>query len=301
MPKMKNTTLTVQAANTVPNQKPDTPTRPDIYGYHDYRAFLVDWFHFSKSVNADFSVRKLAKASDVSESYISMVLSGERPLSELQLSKLLPHLDLDASERSYLDWLRIVIESSRGDERLEALKKIQRFRQYRELNPLEIEAYHYLTNWHYVVIREMTALPGFKADAKWIRDRFKTKVPLAQIRKGLDFLFANGFIELNDDGSVKKPDKRLQMRTGVLRPAIMQFHRDMLMLACDSIENTPSEERNISAHTCSIPLTKVEEVKRILDEARNKIAALSDSDAAEPDAVYHFSFLAFPMTKRAGG
>jgi uncharacterized protein (TIGR02147 family) len=286
-----------------PTNKPssDQPVeKPDIYGYHDYRLFLNKWMAYLKHTIGEFNVRKLAKLSQVSESYLSMVLSGERSLSEVQLAKILPHLNLDISEKSYLEWLRMIVETADADERLEALKKIQRFRQYREMNPLEVETYQYLTNWHYVVIRELTALPDFRADAKWIQTRLKIKVPLNQIKRGIEFLVQHGFVQLNTDGSANLPDKRIHCKTGVLRPALTQFHREMLTLACDSIENTPSEERNISAHTCAIPIDRISEAKRILDEARRQIIELSNESSSQPDTIYHFGFLAFPLTKRTG-
>ncbi len=278
----------------------ETPLlRPDIYNFHDYRAFLLSWLRFLKESVAQFSVRKLAKDSGVSESYLSMIISGERTLSEGQLAKLLPHLGLSQSEQMYLGWLRTVVESSDQEIRLEALKKIENFREDREMNPLEIETYHYLSNWHYVVIRELAALPDFKPDPRWIRSKLKTKVSLAQIRKGLDFLTAHGFIEVSDErySRSQRSTKKILGKVASLKPALSRFYKEMLSLACDSIDNAANEEGDISAHTCAIPAEKVHEARRILEEARERIVQLTEAHPS-PDTVYHFSFLAFPLTKR---
>ena len=274
---------------------------PDIYGYHDYRLFLQDWFAYQRATARGFSVRAVARASDISESYLSMVLSGERSLSAGKLEKLLQSQGFDTSAQSYLGWLHTIVEAEDESERLDALKKIQRFSQYRALNSMEIETYEYLTNWHYVAIREMSALPDFKLEPKWIRARLKKKITLKEIRAAVEFLVCHGFIELDESGKCKRPGKTVHGKTGVLRPALTKFHREMLTQACDSIESTPSEMRHITAHTAAIPLQHISQAKQILDEARQQIVALGATDLSKSSEVYHFGFLAFPVSKTSKG
>lgn len=271
---------------------------PDIYTYHDYRQFMRDWLQHLKSEHR-LSTRQVAKASGVSESYLSMVLSGSRRLSSEQLTKLVPSLKLERSEASYLEWLITVVDADSPEEQLEALKKIQRFRQYRNLNPLEIETYKYLQHWYHIAIRELAQLPGFQMDPKWIQTSLRYKVSIPEIKNAVEFLVDHGFLTVDGQGKFIKPDKMIQCKTGVLKPALTKFHTEMLNLAATSISEIPSEERNISAYTCAIPAETVEAAKQILNEAREKIIALSQSSPAS-DTVYHFGFLAFPLTKKVG-
>jgi uncharacterized protein (TIGR02147 family) len=276
-------------------------TRPDIYRYYDYRLFLKDWFAYLRDTRVGFSVRSLARSCGLSESYVSMVLSGERSLSERKLNRLAPCLGLDQSQQSYLSWLRTLLEADEEQQRLEALKKIQRFARYRELNPHDIENYEYLTHWYYVVIREMSALPDFNLDPVWIRARLKNRIGIDEIRDAIKFLTEHGYIELDPKGKCQRPSKPVHGKTGVVKPALIKFHREMLSQACDSIENTPREQRNVSAHTATIPIAKIVEVQKIMEEARNKIVTLI-SDTSDPTSeVYHFAFLAFPVTKSRKG
>lgn len=278
-----------------------TTSAPDIYQYHDYRQFLRDWLAHLRAMNSVNSVRALARASGMSESYLSMVLSGDRRLSTSLLAQLCPNLGLDASAQSYLVWMHSIVEADSEEQRLTALKKIQRFHRYKELNFSEVETYAYLVNWHYVAIREMASLPDFQLDLKWIRSRLKFKIGTKQVREALNFLVQHGFIQLDANGKCKRPDKGVRAKPGVLKPALIKFHREMLNRACDSIETTPSEFRNVSAHTAAIPLEQVAEAKRILEEARAKIVALTENGGQSATEVYHFGFLAFPLTKSSGG
>ncbi len=276
------------------------PTKPDVYAYHDYREFLRVLLQHLKQ-NQRLSTRKIARQSGVSESYISMVISGGRRLSADQLEKLSPVLGLERSETSYIGWLIEIDEASDSEERFEALKKIQRFRRYQNLNPLEIETYKYLEHWYHVAIREMSLLPGFQADPKWIQKALRYKVGLPEIKLALEFLIEHGFLINGANGAVKSSDKLVQCKTGVLKPALIKFHGEMLQLAVTSLTEVQSSERNVSAFTGAIPAEKMNEARAILDEARRKIVALAAADGgAGKDTVYHFGFLAFPLTNKVG-
>jgi len=273
-------------------------TGPDVYAYHDYRAFLRDQLAHLK-VSARLSNRQVAKASGVSESYLSMVISGQRRLSADQLKKLAPALKLERSEASYLEWLITVVEAENPDEQLEALKKIQRFRKYQNLNPLEIETYKYLEHWYHVAIRELAQLPRFRDEPKWIQENLRYKVSLPEIKQALEFLTDHGFLERDAEGRLRKADQLIECKTGVLKPALTKFHTEMLGLAAQSISTVPSAERNISAFTGAIPAAKVDEARAILDDARRRIIELAQNGPSS-DTVYHFGFLAFPLTNKQG-
>lgn len=271
--------------------------RPDVYSYHDYRAFLSDCIAYLKQTAKPFSLRKLAQAVGISPSLFSMVLSGSRSFSEEQLNRLMEHLRLDSSEQSYLQWLRSAAEASTPEEKLEVLGKIQRFRQYRNLNPLEFETYHYLTNWYYIAIRELATLPEFQATPEWIQKHLKYSVRQRDIEKALKFLMDYGFLQTSSSGTMQKPEKRLVCDSNVLRPVMAGFHKQMLDLAGQSIERTPSQQRNLTSHTCAISEDQFEQAKAILQDALDRIADLS-KETDQKKQVYHFGLLAFPLTEK---
>ncbi|MCM2276450.1 MAG: TIGR02147 family protein [Oligoflexia bacterium] len=278
-----------------PPQGGPGPERPDIFRYHDYREFLKDWFDFLKKMQPGFSLRMLAQQAELASGYLPMVLSGKRPLSAKALAKLALVLGFPKAERSYLEALVSLGTSDSQDARLEALERMKRFQSYRKLNPKEIEVYQYLTRWHYVAIREMAALPEFKADAAWIRERLKGRVSLKEIKEALEFLVQNGYLELRADGSVTPPDKNLDCLGGVYRVALAEFHREMFQLASDSIESTPSAERSIQGHTFALDEKGFDRAREILNEALSKIRALEE-EGSGTDTVYHAELALFPLT-----
>jgi len=274
----------------------DSQKRPDIFAYHDYRSFLREWFQYLRNTRPGFSLRALAREAKIGSGYLPMVLSGARNLSDKALNKMSSSLGLTSQEKVYLELLRTISDSESQEARLEALKRVQRFRGYQKANRKEIEVYRYLTSWFYVAIREMATLSEFRLDPKWIQDRLKGRIPLDDIKKAVQFLVENGYIEEREDGKVHLPEKDINCVGGVYRIAIGKFHREMLGLAADSISDTPSSQRNITGHTLAIASKDFEKVRKILDKALQDVAAL-EAESTDKNSVYNITLAAFPLTK----
>ncbi len=142
--------------------------RPNIFTYHDYRGFLVDWVKYLEHAHA-LSLRGLAKQASVSSGYMPMVLAGIAPFRKKALAKLAPHLHLNGAEVSHLEQLRELAEAARPEARVMMLKRLQRKKRYRRQYPKEFETYRYMSAWHFVAIRELATVPDFKPDADWIQ------------------------------------------------------------------------------------------------------------------------------------
>lgn len=277
--------------------------RPDLFGYHDYRAFLGDWIAYLKSESPGLSIRKLSQQAGLASGYLPMVLAGDRSLSEEALRKLRPLLKLDRAEESYLEWLRVLGSTHDPAQRTEALTHLQRFQKYKNKNPKEFETHEYLAHWYNVVIREMTMIPGFQPTAEWILGRLRTPVPTAEVERALEFLLKHGFLKRNDEGQVEKPEKILECVGGVYRMALSEFHRQMLKLTAESIERVPSEQRQIMGHTLAIAEGQLPKVREILQGALSQIEnlGLSAANAIKKNdgTVYHVTLSAIPLTHPA--
>jgi uncharacterized protein (TIGR02147 family) len=268
---------------------------PEIFRYHDYRAFLADWLAFQKASQSGFSLRGLAKSAGLASGYLPMVLSGKRPLTGKALDKLLPFLSLNASERGYLENLTTLGTSDSHEARIEALERMKRFLKYKKNNHRETEVYQYLTHWYYIVIREMACLKEFKLDAEWIQSRLRTSVPLKEIKDAIEFLTKNEYLKPDGHGGVRPPEVALSCEGGVYRVALTKFHREIFELAGKAIDNTPSTERNIQGHTFALDQKNYEKVREIIEETMKKIRDLSVSEVSG-DEVYHLEVALFPLT-----
>ena len=87
-----------------------SPERPDLYRYHDYRAFLRDWIEYQRGTRPGFSLRSLSTESGLALGYLSMVLSVARRLTAEALQKLGRPLGLgNGCRRAETDAIRSLI------------------------------------------------------------------------------------------------------------------------------------------------------------------------------------------------
>lgn len=270
--------------------------RPNIYDHHDPVEFLKDWLDYLKASRKGFSLRQLAKDSGFATGYLPMILSRKRNLSDKAFEKMAPHLGLPRNEMQVFKHLRVIAETENPEERLQALANIQRHQAYKETNNKEVEVYKYLTKWYYVTIREMCLLEDFQEDPTWIQERLNGRVSLAEVKQALAFLFENGYLERDAKGRARVTEKMLDCKEGVFKISLGQFHRQMLQLAGESIDNTPRSERYLLGHTAAIRAQDLDKVRGILDEALAKIEKLA-AEAEKTDAVYHIELAAFPTAK----
>ncbi|MCM2323747.1 MAG: TIGR02147 family protein [Oligoflexia bacterium] len=273
--------------------------KPDVFRYLDYRAYLKDWLAYQKAGQSGYSLRAFARAAKVAPGYLSMAITGARPLTPGIVARITPVLGLGPSGQSYFELLTTLGTSEDQEVRLRALARMKRFRAFRKLNPKETEVHHYLTRWYYVAIREMSMLPEFKPEASWIQPRLRSRVDLKDIKEALAFLSEQGFIELLPNGRAQPPEKRLDCDGGVFSLSMAGFHRQMLALAADSIEQTPREERNLIGHAFAADAATFAKAREILQEAFEKIRALEE-DKKEADSVYFVELALFPFTRRTG-
>ncbi len=270
--------------------------RPEIYEYHNYREFLKDWLSYLKKGRANLSLRQLAKSSEIAPSHISMVLNGKRDLTKDMLSKLKPYLQLRPSELSYLENLQVLSDSDSQEERVVAIKKMQKFSNYKQKNLEEVVSYKYLSKWHHVVIRELADLKEFSLDTDWIHKHLKYKVSKKDIRSAVQFLVDHEYIIESSEGRFILKEKNQTCFAQIHKSGLTEFHKQMFQLATQSIDKTESERRWISGETLAISQTQFDQVRKILQEAHSKISKLKNNQS-DNDIVYHTSFIAFPVSE----
>lgn len=273
--------------------------KPNVYSYHDYRTFLKDWISSLQETQSDLSMRKIAEKSELAVGYLPMVLSGKRNLTVKALESLKKHLKLKTDELAYLKYMMELNDSDSREDKLELVKKMQKFHKYGEENAKELEAYKYLTKWHYVALREMILLEDFKNDVDWIQDRLSFAVTPKDINEGLNFLLEHNFIEKTAKGKFKVKDKIIDCFDGIYRLSLGEFYKQVYALAVESIEKVPRNERLLLGHTFAVSNEAFEKISEVLNEALAKIRDIEKNDS-QRDRVYQVSFAAFPLTKKKG-
>lgn len=273
-----------------------TQQRPNVFTFLDYQEFLQDYFHWMKASRIK-TKKQVAADAGITDAFLSMISKGKRQASEELIQDLGKSMGLDRSEISYLVLLNRLNRESEFSDQAKVIEQLRRFKDYRKMNSVEAVSAKYLSKWFHVVIREYSYLPDFQLDAKWIKAQLTFPVSVQEIDNAIDFLIENKFIEINAQGGVSVRERVIELREEALKPALAEFHKQMLFLAVKSIATVPSEERRIVGHTQLIGEETAQKAIRIMQEAEKEVMKLIKSSTEKGDRVYQFSFLAIPMTK----
>ncbi len=272
--------------------------KPNIQNYHDYLEFLKDWTEYLKEQESGFSLRKLAKEAGIASGYLPMCFSRKRNLSLKFFEKIKPFLKLSTKEKRFLDLLRTIAESEIPKERVQALTDLQKLNDYQENHHSELEAHQYLSRWYYVAIRELVNLPEFKSEPAWIQERLRGRISQKEIAEGIQFLIKYEFILKSPSGKFKVAEKQLSCHEDVYKISLGEFHRQMLDIAKNSIDDVSRDERILLGHTVALNKEQYDKVQAILREAINKIETV-DNTSQPGTEVYQIEVAAFPLTKKS--
>jgi uncharacterized protein (TIGR02147 family) len=272
--------------------------RPDIFRYHDMRAYLATLFVYLREVDPQFSLRHLAEKSGVSLGLLSGVIANKITLTEKALHKISPHLGLPQNEVIFFGWLRALSESSKNEERVRAFNNIRRHGRFSEAQKKELDAYRYLTKWYYPVVRELALWPEFQLDAKWVRDRLNGKISLVEAKDALLFLLSRGYLVTDDNGVVRLGTPKITCTGGIFRLAMSEYHKQLLDIAKNSIAEIERDHRDINALTISCDEDGILAVKEIFREALEKLRLIGEGRSRK-SKVLQMHLLAFPVAQNA--
>jgi uncharacterized protein (TIGR02147 family) len=252
---------------------------------------------FLQEKEGDFSLRQLSKKCEFAVSYLPMVLSSKRNLSEASAEILKKPLKLKADEFSYLKYMLTMNDTSSREEKLETLKRMQKFNKYTSENSKELEAYKYLTKWQYVALREMVMLDQFKNAPEWIQNNLTFTATPKEITDGLEFLLKNNFIGKGAKGKLQVKDKMVDCFEGIYRLSLGEFYKQIFQLAIESIEAVPRNERLLLGHTFAVSNEAFDQINKVLTDALEKIREIEKKDVKK-ERVYQVNLTAFPLTKK---
>ncbi len=251
----------------------------------------------AKILNSPQSLRSLAFKAGVSAASLSLFMNGKYPLSDKIYSRLTIALELNAAEKNHLDLLREWKFGETADNKLRALNQLYRLSSFRRVYKDQIESSQYLTQWLYVVIRELATIPGFTADPQWIRERLTFKSSIDQIKAALKFLSDQNFIQTDESGRVSTTERELKCEGELFLFSMSIYHRQMLELAKEALASMPSQERNIEGITLSLTQEDKDALSKEWTRLQEKAMRLSSASTGKSQQVFQIEFAMFPLSK----
>ncbi|MGZ3712891.1 MAG: TIGR02147 family protein [Bdellovibrionota bacterium] len=222
--------------------------------------------------NPQYSLRAFARASGISHTVLSLVLSGKRKFSKKAVSRLVDFLEVDP---------------------VQAQKLQKQFKQEtQEYQDLSLDTFQVISDWYHYAILSALELPKAKFEAKWIAKSLS--ISLTQAKLAMDRLQRLGLVE-EKKGKFSQSGKAITVDNIQSTVATRTFHKQLLDKAKEAIETTSFEERDMSSTTFAMDETQIPYAKKRIREFRRQLSAELEAMGA-PTAVYNLTVQIFPVT-----
>jgi uncharacterized protein (TIGR02147 family) len=273
--------------------------RPDIFSAQDYREYLRTYYLFEKKNDAKFSYRTFsARAGFKSPNFLKLVIEGQRNLTLRSIRGIVTALGLDSDEAQFFKSLVLVNQAKTSAEKNQQIRELYKSKVFRELYPLKQAELEFYQNWYCVPIREMIASPAFREDPVWIAENLRGAITAEQAVGALHTLLVLGLVIRDENGGLKQSQNNLTTGNEVHSVAVADFHRQMLSLAANSIDQIKRYQRDISSSTVLISESTFHHLKELIQNFRKTLLAEAENGVPKKDhAVYQIGLQLFPLTE----
>jgi uncharacterized protein (TIGR02147 family) len=274
------------------------PAKPQIFAYLDYRAFLADFYEYSKSSTVFFSYQYMAQKLGMDTSNLAKVLLGKRHLPPSALEKCDRLCAFSETESEYFDLLAQWAKArndQKGREIFERLLLLQGSRP----KILEALGYAFYAHWYYTAIYALLDCMEFTGNFKDLAARLTPQIPISDIREAVQTLVELGLVTISSTGRYTVSDKRLTTGEKWKSYAVESFQKETLALALAALKNVRKSERDISTLTFSASAEDIESVRLLTKEYRRAVMDLI-AKSGSGERVYQLNMQLFPLSTAPG-
>lgn len=245
----------------------------------DFRSYLQEELVLRCQRNPAYSLRSFAKAVDLSPSFLSKLLNGQRRITNAVFQKLSAHLGLD-------EGVAATFRSSDTPTADVALRDLQ------------LENFKVISDWYHYAILELTKVAKFQSTPDWIAAKLgisvtQAKAAIARLQR-LELLEERrGRLRATSSGNTTTRNEFTDM-------AFKKMQDELLNLATRSLWNEPLSQRDHTSICMAIHPSDLPEVKRRLTHARRELCQfLERPQTKKPTQVYNLSLAFFPLSKES--
>ena len=272
---------------------------PEIYDFVDSREFLKTYYLENKRRNPQFSFRTFSlRAGIKSFNYLKYIIEGERRLTGTFFEPFCKALSLDEARVQYFSVMLRFADAKDPVERKDLFDQLLTNRP--PATRLELTQPDLLVcqAWHYIPILEMTESIEWTGDATWMAERLRIE----------ESTVLSALVELKEAGLLSEQKGILRRTYNVGDTSrdkakvpdvhIRRYHLLNLQRSLETILVSRPEERELSSITTGIDETKIQEIKQILQEARERIFDVIVKPNLGATRVYQANFQLLPIEER---
>jgi uncharacterized protein (TIGR02147 family) len=180
-------------------------------------------------------------------------MDGERNITHKTVFKFSKGLGLNERESIYFENL-VFFNQAKDENEGSFYRKNLEYAKSDGTRPfLSKDQYEILTNWYSVAVHQLSLVSDFKPSPRWIASRFDHKIMPQQAKEAIELLHRLGMIKINrKTGKISITNASLQTPDVDISKPIAKYHKSILELAKNSIEEQKIEERCLSSLTVAI-------------------------------------------------
>jgi uncharacterized protein (TIGR02147 family) len=247
--------------------------------------FLRAQYEERKKKNSRYSLRAYAKLLGISSGRLSEVLSKKSLLGYRTATKITAKLDLTTKEKSA--FLAMVESELFNNNRKRYNRKApSRFRQ------MPLEEFSIVSDWEYFAMLALIDTKSFKSDESWISK--KMGLPVSRVEKVLGDLKSMDLIQTATSGVITTTHNEISTLTDVPSEVLRKSNIDAIQRGVDKIAITDVLLRDVTSLTIPVSLSKIREVKAVIQQCKMKIMKLMDEESTTD--VYNLNIQFVPVT-----
>ncbi len=253
-----------------------------IFDFDDYRIYLHEFIQKQPKRGWGWTL-KIANALDMSSTFVSQMMAGDRELSLDQAYKLISLLQITEAETEYFLTL---VEKARAEtkeldryfqKKLERLKRqstslAERLKHEKSLN--EKDQAEFYSSYLYSAVRLQTAIDGFQSPEK-LREKFQLSPE--SIHRISNFLLETGLCHRTTEGIQFTANSTHLPRTS---PFIRQHHINLRMKTLEKSNDLKTEDLMFSSMVC-VSNKDRQKIREILIQTLQNLNSIVDESASE--------------------
>jgi uncharacterized protein (TIGR02147 family) len=265
----------------------------EVQPLQNYRSFLRGMLIEKQKKNPQFSLRGFAKAMGIQSSYLSMILSGKRDLSEAMVAQISERLNLEplpAKKFSLLVRLEKAATALQREQIIQDLEALEP--QTKGRRDLAIDQFRAIAEWYHLPLQILIDLDGFK----WSEEAAAKALGITvhQVHEALERLAALELIDLTNPQKPKRAEGRVIVESPFKSEAMKKYNTQMLEKTITALTEQTNQERYTATLNLALDPQQVKAARAVLDEAYEKISAIAEK-RAKKKILYHTNFNLFKL------
>ncbi|MBX7149576.1 TIGR02147 family protein [bacterium] len=272
-----------------------------IYDYIDYRQYLLAIHAYLKRTQPKFSDRYFAKMAGIpSSSHLRLVLQGKRNLKASTASKFALGLKLSKKETRYFETMVLFAQAKTEADRDRYFGELAEFKPKKRAASITADKVEYAANSLYVILREMTVLPGFKEDPLWISNKLYKAVTPLEVKEALLLLERLKLVKRDAQGKLVHSRQPLESPPDAKIKDFIHYHRQVLSEAKEAITDAPFNDWDVNSKTIAISKEMLPEVMKKMREFQDDLDKMLQKKPFDYYDVFQMNMQLFPVTRVKG-